>query len=298
MNAEQAKLINIVDMAFGFSAMTMVFEKGSTEKIINKLNEILSQITSTNNYMGFKKLHDDFCHWFQDNIKTAERKRNGVVIKKSGYASYGQGGKVLDVTLKVYVYYCHLPDIKTADQIVKWLNAAVDTKMMNYLKKAAGSEASLIEATSVEDVGAQMYAYLQRLVRKDIEDNFQNSILPVQWDDIMWRRLNKKGKTDLKFKFKVHPFGVNSSAIDITCYDKSCRSHFPLPGKPFKLVIDDIVYTTSIRNLKNGWTQIAKTYEPSGIRISRADLCNRHSLHTGQTICIEVVTPQKVYRLT
>ncbi|MGQ9545976.1 MAG: hypothetical protein ACUVTR_02265 [Dehalococcoidia bacterium] len=191
MNAEQAKLINIVDMAFGFSAMTRVFEKGSTEKIINKLNEILSQITSVNNYMGFKNLHDDFCRWFQDNIKTAERKKNGVVIKKSGSASYGQGGKVLDVALKVYVYYCHLPDVKTANQIVKWLNAAVDTKMMNHLKEVAGLEASLIEATSIEDVDAKTYANLQRLVRKDIKDNFQSSILPVQWDDIMWRQLNK-----------------------------------------------------------------------------------------------------------
>jgi hypothetical protein len=191
MDVEQAKLMNVVDMAFGFSAMSRVFEKGSTRKITNKLNELLSQIASVNNYIEFKNLHDDFCRWFQDNIKTTERKKNGVVIKKSGAASYGQGGKVLDVALKVYVYYCHLPDVRTANQMVNWLNAAVDTKMMNHLKEAAGLEASLVEATSVEDVDAKIYADLQRLVRKDIKNNFQSSILPVQWDDIMWRQLNK-----------------------------------------------------------------------------------------------------------
>jgi hypothetical protein len=191
MDAKEAKRRNIVDMAFGFSAMTRVFEKRSTEKITNKLNEILPHITSVNNYMGFKNLHDDFCRWFQDNIKTAVRKKNGIVIKKSGPASYGQGGKVLDVALKVYVYYCHLPDVRTANQIVKWLNAAVDTKMMDHLKEAASLETSLMEATSVEDVDAKIYADLQSLVRKDIKDNFQGLILPVQWDDIMWRQLNK-----------------------------------------------------------------------------------------------------------
>lgn len=191
MNAEQAKVKNIIDMAFGFSSMTRVFEKESTEKIVNRLNETLSKIAFLENDKEFENLHVGFCQWFKDNIKTAKHNKSGFVIKKSEPASYGQGGKVLDVALKVYVYYCHLPDVKIADKIVNWLNAAVDTRMMKHLKKIAGSEASLIEATSIEDVDAKTYTNLQKLVRKDIKDNFQNSILPVQWDDIIWRQLNK-----------------------------------------------------------------------------------------------------------
>ena len=44
----------------------------------------------------------------------------------------------------------------------------------------------------LEDVDEKTYADLQKLVRKDIKDRFQNSILPVQWDDIIWRKLNNK----------------------------------------------------------------------------------------------------------
>ena len=48
-------------MAFGFSAMTSVFEKESTEKIVNKLNETLSQINSLRHSDEFENLHDSFC---------------------------------------------------------------------------------------------------------------------------------------------------------------------------------------------------------------------------------------------
>jgi DNA primase len=190
MDAEQAKLKNIIEMAFGFSAMTRVFEKESTEKIVKRLNETLSQITSSKNDNEFESLHAGFCRWFKDNIKTAERKKNGVVIKKSGHASYGQGGKVLDVALKVYVYYCHLPNPETAERITKWLHAAIDTNMMKHLK--ALPEGKAVSAKAVEQVDEDTYTKLKALVRKDIERNFPTTILPVQWDDIKWRCLNKK----------------------------------------------------------------------------------------------------------
>ncbi|MDD5083173.1 MAG: hypothetical protein PHU08_07375 [Dehalococcoidales bacterium] len=193
MNAEQAKIQNVIDMAFGFSAMTRVFEKQSTEKIINKLNEVLSQIAYLKNKREFTDFHDDFCRWFEQNIKTAKREKKNGRINSSGPASYGQGAKVLDVALKVYVYYCHLPDPETAERTTRWLNAAIDTKMMGYLKKYP--EAVSIKATAIADVDEKTYAVLQKLVRKDIQDNkhkFLSGTLLVQWDDIMWRYLNKK----------------------------------------------------------------------------------------------------------
>jgi len=189
MDIEGVKRENIIDMAWGFSAMTRVFEKKSTEKIVNKLALTLSQIALLKDDTEFRNLHDDFCRWFVKNIRTAERKKDGVVIKESTYASYGQGAKVLDVALKVYVYYCHLPNPETAKRIIPWLNSAIDTKMMEYLEGLA--EGKAVSVTSIEQVDEDTYTKLQALVRKDIERKFPIGTLPVQWDDIKWRELNK-----------------------------------------------------------------------------------------------------------
>ena len=198
MNSDEAKRKNIIDMAFAFSAMARVFEESSDDKIKNELKSILPKIASLQSEQDFQKYHDCFCRWFVGNIKTARRKMKNGKIKPSGAASYGQGAKVFDVALKVFVYYCHLPDSGTANRTIKWLNAAIDTKMMNHLKKMRGRYVSLFCATSVEDVDAKTYRKLQELVREDIEHSFQSLILPVQWDDIMWRKLNNKDKKNQK----------------------------------------------------------------------------------------------------
>jgi hypothetical protein len=69
------------------------------------------------------------------------------------------------------------------------LHAGIDTKMMKALKEdypEANIQAETIEAVSKSD-----YVSLQNLVVKHIEDKFQNQIMPVQYDDIMWYRLNR-----------------------------------------------------------------------------------------------------------
>lgn len=65
----------------------------------------------------------------------AEKRRNDRIIKESKVASYGQLAKTLDVTLKVAIYYSHLPNCQKAIKISNWLNAAVDTQMMAMLSK-------------------------------------------------------------------------------------------------------------------------------------------------------------------
>ena len=178
-------------MALGFSAMTRVFEGDSSDTIKERLENILFKIASLNNEQDFQKEHDSFCEWFMNNVKTAERKKDGLVIKQSALTSYGQGAKVLDVVLKVLIYYCHHPDLRTAERTTKWLNAAIDTRMLKYLKNMPDQEASLIHATTIEGVDKETYSILQMLVRRDISRSFSGHILPVQWDDIMWRKLNK-----------------------------------------------------------------------------------------------------------
>ena len=66
--------------------------------------------------------------------------------------------------------------------------------MMKYLKKMPDREALSIRASSIADVDKETYIKIQNLVRKDISSNFSGSILPVHWDDIMWRKLNNKDK--------------------------------------------------------------------------------------------------------
>ncbi len=188
--AKEVKTKNIVDMAVGFTAMTRVFEKRSMSKIKDKLESILPEICCATSEDDFRSRHHNFCQWFAQNIKTAERKKGELIIKNSTSASYGQGAKVLDVVLHVFVHYCHLPDPETAERIIQWLNSAIDTKMMGYLKRLSGGDA--VNATSIEQVNENTYMILQRLVWRDINKTFAGSILPVEWDDIMWRRLNRR----------------------------------------------------------------------------------------------------------
>jgi len=96
------------------------------------------------------------------------------------------------VVLKVYVYYCHLPDSDTSKRMTQWLNPGIDTKMMGYLKGLPGGKG--VSATSIEQVDKNTYIKLQVLVRKDIEASLPTGTLPVQLDDIKWRELNKKNE--------------------------------------------------------------------------------------------------------
>ncbi len=192
MDAKQAKLKNIIDMAFAFSAMTRVFEKNSTEKIVSKLASTLLKINTVQGDADFRILHDDFCNWFEHNIKTADRRKKEALIKHSGQTSYGQGAKVLNCALKVYIYYCNLPEDNVAKRIIKWLDAAIDTKMMKYLKRMPENKGKAITATAIEHVDKNTYLTLQELVRNDILRSFSGNIYPVQWDDVMFRKLNNK----------------------------------------------------------------------------------------------------------
>jgi len=204
MDAEQAKLKNTIDMAFAFSSMTRVFEKKSKDKIVEKLILTVSQLNSLKDDDAFRNLHNDFCQWFEQNVKTAERKwKRGNIAKPSGPASYGHGAKVLNCALHVYVHYCHLPNEETTKRIISLLDSAIDTKMMEYLKKMPDEEAKSITATAVEDVDKITYLKLRKLVSKDIVRSFSGKIYPVQWYDIKFRELNNKDKKKRPAKASV-----------------------------------------------------------------------------------------------
>ncbi len=106
----------------------------------------------------------------------------------------------------------------------------------------------------------------------------------------------KKKKKGGGMEFKVQRIGSNPSGIAIVSFSRETRGQFPPPGQPFTLVVDDLEYETSIRNLSIGWTSIAKTFH-EGKRVTRAEFCERHGLHEGDRVFIEVLEPFKRYRL-
>jgi hypothetical protein len=106
--AERAKKQNVLDMALTFTGMMRVFSTGSKQRIARKLGEITARLYAVKSAEDYERLHKDFCEWFCREIRTAiKTKRNtGQVIKPTQPASFGQAAKVLDIALKVYIFYC------------------------------------------------------------------------------------------------------------------------------------------------------------------------------------------------
>ncbi|MCL0065316.1 hypothetical protein M1N79_00275 [Dehalococcoidia bacterium] len=187
---KEIKLHNIVDMGLTFSAMMRLFEKGTKKILRKKIVEELEGVFNANSEDKFSQIHSDFCKWGIKTLKLAERKRNGQTIKEKAPASYGQIAKIFDVVLKVVVYYSHLPDCQKSQILSPWLNAAVDIKMRAMLKGRYRNHFSVWPA-SLEKVDEITYHDLQKLVRKFIDDEHSNDIIPVQFDDIYWNVLNR-----------------------------------------------------------------------------------------------------------
>jgi hypothetical protein len=189
---QDARLHNIIDMGLDFSAMIRLFEKKSKEKLGARILGEVQNVFGATSKEQFHDFHSSLCTWGTNNITLAERRKNGQVIKRAGPASYGQIAKTFDVVLKVTVYYCHLPDVERSELISKWLNAAVDTKMMAMLKKCYPVDVRPWPA-AIEQVNSSIYAAIQETVRKFIQDKHGGSITPVQFDDIYWEALNRRG---------------------------------------------------------------------------------------------------------
>ncbi len=188
---QEARLHNIVDMGLGFSAMVRLFERDSKKRIHEQALCCLPAIFAANSEAEFQRMHSAFCQWGTTNITLAERERAGRIVKSAAFASYGQIAKTLDVVLKVAVYYCHLPDCSKSEQLSRWLNAAVDTRMMAFLAKKGYRDEIRPWPKAVEELRSKAdYVVLQGVVRKYIKAHHAGSITPVQFDDVYWEALN------------------------------------------------------------------------------------------------------------
>jgi hypothetical protein len=178
--AEKAKKQNMIDMALGFTAMMPLFQEGSADLIKEKLADLFEGLERISSDQDFSEMHRDFCQWFVKTIKLA---------KSGKSSSYGHAAKVLDLALKVYVYYCKMPSAAKAESLMPRLNGAIDTPILRHLFKKLEDIYRESFPThylwTIKMIDKEDYALLQKVIRQDIRDSFDDNILPVQYDDIM-----------------------------------------------------------------------------------------------------------------
>jgi hypothetical protein len=183
--AEKAKKQNIIDMAVGFTAMMPLFQESSADLIKEKLTDLFEGLDRISSDQDFSKMHRDFCKWFVKTIRLA---------KTEEPSSYGHAAKVLDLALKVYVYYCKMPSPAKAESLVPRLNGAIDTPILRHLFKKMediyGKSFPPHYLWTIKMIDKEGYDLLQKVIRQDIRDSFKDKLSPVQYDDIMGRRLN------------------------------------------------------------------------------------------------------------
>ncbi len=183
LEPDQVKLLNIVDMALSFSAMMRLFEEGSKDKIQKQTMEYLPRFFNAKSEAEFKAAHHAFCVWGTSTINTAEKKQKDGSVKNSGSASYGQIAKTLDVVLHVVIHYAQYPTNETAKVLSKWLNTAMDTKMMSFL---AGCYPAALKPwpKTIEQVTKDDYEVIQESVRLCIQEEHLGNISPLDVDEV------------------------------------------------------------------------------------------------------------------
>ena len=192
---------NIIDMALTFTAMMRVFSKGSKGRIASKFEEVCPQLTAVKSRDDYEQIHRSFCDWFVGEIRTAHKTLKNGKPKASRPASYGHAAKIFDIAMKVYVYYSSQPSSNAAAHVTPLLHGAIDKPIMDYLKATYSDKA--VTASTIEQIDRNQYIKLQGLISKDIVRSFAGSVLPVQYDDIMWSKLNRNWRSPNE---RVHYF--------------------------------------------------------------------------------------------
>lgn len=172
------RLSNIIDLGLTASGMIRLFKKESKAKLHERMLSAAKQVFKATSEEEFRRIHSEFCEWGSRAI---------FLAKDNQPASYGQIAKTLNVALKVAIYYCHLPEYEKSKRLLQWLDAAVDNKMMSDLKQPYHS---------IQEVKRGDYFKIQDMIRKFIREKHRNSITPVQFEDYLWRKLNRKDLTE------------------------------------------------------------------------------------------------------
>ena len=70
------------------------------------------------------------------------------------------------------------------------MTGAIDTQILKHLKQRFPN--SGIRATTVDKINRTEYDILESLIAREIQEEFRSEICPVQYDDIMFLRLNRE----------------------------------------------------------------------------------------------------------
>jgi hypothetical protein len=194
---EGTKRKNIIEIALEFTAMIRLFVKGSKKLITEKLEEFFLGLAEIHIRDDYEVRHRSFCEWFMMKIRSAERKLKNGRVHPDGPSSYGQAAKILDVAIKVYVYYCSQPTQEIAERILPFLHGAIDTAIMKHLKKSMRAH-ERIHTTTIKDLDEESYQKLQSLLLRyqaECHPESLRKLHPVQFDDILWREF-ARGSSD------------------------------------------------------------------------------------------------------
>jgi hypothetical protein len=69
------------------------------------------------------------------------------------------------------------------------LHGALDNQIIGHLTERFPEGG--VRAKAIQDVDRIEYERLQLLLAKEIQEDFHSAIYPVQYDDLMFRRLNR-----------------------------------------------------------------------------------------------------------
>jgi hypothetical protein len=187
--ALSAKYRMVLEMALEFAGMTRVFSKRSERKILPKLQEFMERVAARPE--DYDESHAEFCDWFIKNVTQAAKKqtKNGRGAIPERTSSYGQAAKVLNIVAKVHFYYCQ-PQFETPPSLVPRLHAALDNGMIKRLARRFRKPE--LKSKGLNEIDRADYEQLQDLVAEEIRRDFNSEIHPVQYDDIIFRRLNRE----------------------------------------------------------------------------------------------------------
>jgi hypothetical protein len=169
---EIARTRNIIEMAWDFSGMRRVFEKGAGPSVCKILEEIVMEISET----PFRFDHKTNCQRIRESVKTTDGKT----------PSFGQAAKVLDIAMKVIIGYCRLPNEMNAPLIEAGLYGAIDTPILHYLKRKYGVAKGVFSLSQIDQA---LYYEIQSYL---VNEAKSKGCLPIAYDDWKWRNLSRE----------------------------------------------------------------------------------------------------------
>jgi len=107
------------------SSIVRVLERNGVKSFQKMVEDKIKLLSSINTVQQFDKFHSKWIIEFISKIRTHKYKK----------CSVGQAQKAINVYLKLYVDWAHLPNNTVSKKIVPFLHVPLDSILMNYIRK-------------------------------------------------------------------------------------------------------------------------------------------------------------------